>query len=226
MEQEHYMGIQEGEFIKLNYSGSYNGTIFQTTWREVAEENGIETEGDTFEPVVICVGHKQVVAGLDEALIGSEVGDRGEVTVSPEKGFGERNPDLLKSFNKKDFDKKVSVGMRVSIPKMGEGTIVDMIGNKVIVDFNLPLAGKELTYQYEIVEKIEDPTEQFSGLIELYTGRKLQISCNDDEVTVQLPPGIAYDTKWIRFKPFIIDETYEMIPAIKTIIFLERYEKP
>ena len=220
------MGIQEGNFIKLNYSGSYNGAIFQTTWREVAEENNIASEESIYEPAIICVGRKQVVTGLDEALIGCEIGDKGEVTVPPDKGFGEHNPELLKSYNKKDFNKKVTVGMGVQIPKVGNGVIVNMLGNKVIVDFNLSLAGKELTYQYEIVDVVTDPTEQLAGLIELYTERKLQISRNEDEMTVQLPPGIMYDTKWVQFKPFIIDEAYQMIPAIKAIVFVERYEKP
>ncbi|MBN1167548.1 MAG: peptidylprolyl isomerase [Methanospirillaceae archaeon] len=220
------MGIEKGDFIKLNYSGMYNSTVFQTTWRNIAEENGIGDEKTIFEPIVVCVGQNQVITGLDEELPGKEIGDSGDVIVTPDKGFGEHNPDLLQSFNKKDFDQKVSVGTPVQVAGKGEGVVVDTIGNKVIVDFNLPLAGKELTYHYEIVEKVTDPTEQLAGLTELYCGRKLVVTNNDDEMTITLPPGITYDKKWVYYKPFIIDNAFKTIPSIKAIIFTERFEKP
>ena len=50
--------------------------------------------------------------------------------------------------------------MPVKMEEMGEGTVVDVIGSKVIVDFNAPLAGQTLSYHYTIEETVTEPLEQ------------------------------------------------------------------
>jgi FKBP-type peptidyl-prolyl cis-trans isomerase SlyD len=220
------MAIKEGDFIKLSYSGSVHENIFDTTDAAEAETAGIHSPNAIYGPVTICVGQKHVILGLDEEIAGKNVGDKGTVVVTPEKAFGERDPKRIQSFPKNHFKEKPVRGMPVKVDEQGEGTVMDVIGSKVIVDFNPPLAGQTLTYHYTIEEEVTDPLEQLKGLVRLYAGRELEIVMDDGKAVVTLPPGINYDRRWILWRGRIIHEGFELIKDITEITFVETFRRP
>jgi FKBP-type peptidyl-prolyl cis-trans isomerase SlyD len=132
----------------------------------------------------------------------------------------------VQSFPKNKFSEKPVRGMPVKLEEMGEGTVVDVIGSRVIVDFNAPLAGQTLTYQYKIEEIVKDPLEQLKGLVRLYAGREMEISLDDSKATVTLPPGINYDRRWLLWRGRIIHEAFAQIDGISEIVLVESYKKP
>ena len=220
------MAIKEGDFIRLSYTGSVGDRVFDTTYEDEAKTAGIHSANAHYGPVTICIGQKHVITGLDEELAGKKSGAEGSVTVPPEKAFGERDPKKLQSFPKNKFSEKPVRGMPVKLEETGEGTVVDVIGSKVIVDFNAPLAGQTLTYQYKIEEMVKDPVEQFKGLVRLYSGREMEITLDDGKATVILPPGINYDRRWLLWRGRIIHEGFELIQGISEIVLVETYKKP
>jgi len=220
------MAIKEGDFIKLSYSGSVDENIFDTTDAAEAKSAGIHSLNAIYGPVTICVGQKHVILGLDEELVGKEVGTSGDVVVTPEKAFGDRDPKRIQSFPKNQFKEKPVRGMSVKMDEIGEGTVVDVIGSKVIVDFNPPLAGKTLLYHYTIEEEVTDPLEQLKGLVRLYAGKDLEIAMDDGKATVTLPPGINYDRRWLLWKSRIIHEGFELIRDISEITLVETFTRP
>ena len=86
--------------------------------------------------------------------------------------------------------------MRINVEDQGEGVVVDVIGARVIVDFNAPLAGQELTYHYKIEEIVTEPLEELKGIIRLYAGKDMEVTLDDGKATIILPPGINYDRRW------------------------------
>jgi FKBP-type peptidyl-prolyl cis-trans isomerase SlyD len=220
------MAIQDGDFIKLSYSGSVHGNIFDTTDAEDAKSAGIHSPSAIYGPVTICVGQKHVIIGLDEELVGKEAGASGDVVVSPEKAFGDHDPKRVKSFPKNQFKEKPVRGMPVKMEEMGEGTVVDVIGAKVIVDFNPPLAGQTLSYHYTINETVTDPLEEIKGLVRLYAGREMEIAIEDGKATITLPPGINYDRRWLLWRGRIIHEGFELIKEITEITMVETFKRP
>jgi FKBP-type peptidyl-prolyl cis-trans isomerase SlyD len=116
--------------------------------------------------------------------------------------------------------------MPVKIEEQGEGTVVDVIGSKVIVDFNAPLAGQTLTYTYKIEEKVSEPLEQLKGLVRLYAGREIEITMDDGKATMTLPAGITYDRRWLLWRGRIIHEGFELIKGIAEISMVESFRKP
>jgi len=220
------MAIQDGDFIKLSYSGSVNEEIFDTTDEAEAKSAGIHSQNAIYGPVTICVGQKHVILGLDEELVGKEAGTEGDVVVSPEKAFGDRDPKRIKSFPKNQFKEKPVRGMPVKIEEMGEGTVVDVIGSKVIVDFNPPLAGQTLSYHYKIEEIVTDPLEELKGLVRLYAGKDMEIAIDDGKATVTLPPGINYDRRWLLWRGRIIHEGFELISGLSEITLVETFKRP
>ena len=91
------MSIKNNDFIELDYTGYINGTtkIFDTTIKEVAEKSGLHKENMEYKPIIIAVGNGDVVAGLDESLISKKPG-KYEIVIPAEKGFGMKNPKLMK----------------------------------------------------------------------------------------------------------------------------------
>jgi FKBP-type peptidyl-prolyl cis-trans isomerase SlyD len=220
------MAIKEGDFIKLSYTGKVGDNVFDTTHEDEAKKAGIHSQNAIYGPVTISVGQKHVIVGLDEELVGKKVGAEGTIAVPPEKAFGERDPKRVQSFPKNQFKEKPVRGMQVKLGEQGEGTVVDVIGSKVIVDFNAPLAGATLTYSYKIEGKATEPLEQIKGLVRLYAGRDMEITMDGEIATVTLPAGIIYDRRWLLWRGRIIHEAFELIRGISEIVLVESFKKP
>lgn len=108
------------------------------------------------EPVAILVGRRNVVYGLEQALLGREAGEAFEVSVAPEEGFGPRREGWTERFSKKHFGrpKQLKVGEHVvcRTPQGARWVTVVKVGGKVVdVDLNHPMAGKSIRYAVEIV---------------------------------------------------------------------------
>jgi FKBP-type peptidyl-prolyl cis-trans isomerase SlyD len=220
------MAIKEGDFIRLSYTGKVGDNVFDTTSEDEAKSAGIHSPNAIYGPVTICVGQKHVIVGLDEDLVGKKIGAEATITVTPEKAFGERDPKRIQSFPKNQFKERPVRGMQVKIDEQGEGTVVDVIGNKVIVDFNAPLAGATLTYSYKIEEKVTEPVEQLKGLIRLYAGKDMEVAMEGGKALVTLPPGINYDRRWMLWRGRILHEGFEFVKGLGEIVLIETYKKP
>lgn len=220
------MAIKAGDFIKLNYTGRVDGKVFDTTDEQVARDSEIFNPEATYGPVTVCVGKHHVILGLDEALEGKEIGSEGEVMVPPDKGFGVHDPAHVEAFNKNSFKDKPKKGMSLKVPEKGEGTVVDVIGNRVLIDFNHPLSGKTLSYTFRIEESVEGAEDQMKGLIQLYAGRDMEVSLSSGVLTIQLPPGITYDRRWLLWRSRVIADGFELIPGIQEITLVETFKRP
>ncbi|MDK2917044.1 MAG: FKBP-type peptidyl-prolyl cis-trans isomerase SlyD [Euryarchaeota archaeon] len=220
------MALQEGDFIKLRYTGRVGENIFDTTDEESAKEEGIYNPRAEYGPVTVRLGSHHVITGLEEALIGKEVGTEGEVEVPPEKGFGPHEADAVKSVPVSQFREKPKRGMRIEVEGR-EGVVVDVIGRRAVVDFNHPFAGKTLNYSYAILEKVEDPVEQIKGLIKLFSGRTdIGITIADGTVELALPPAITYDRRWMVWRGTLVREIFENYADINDVVMKETISRP
>jgi len=220
------MALQEGDFIRLRYTGRFDETIFDTTDEEKAKEEGIYNPRAEYGPVTVRLGSHHIIIGLEDELIGKEVGAEVEVDVPPEKGFGSHDDANVRSVPVSQFREKPKRGMRIEVEGR-EGVVVDVIGRRAVVDFNHPLAGKTLTYSYTIVEKVEDPIEQIKGLIKLYSGRTdIGISITDGVAELALPPAIVYDRRWMIWRGTLVREIFEYYPDIKNVVMKETFPRP
>ena len=221
------MPVKEGDFIRLSYTGRSFGMVFDTTREEDAREAGSYDENKTYGPMVVCAGKQQILLGLDEAIVGKDVGFEGTIEVAPDKAFGEREQELMRSFEKKVFKEKPAVGMQVNMPKVGEGTVVKIIGNRVLVDFNHPLAGQTLTYTVKIEGVVEDPVEQVQGLINIFTGVDAEVAIVDRVAEVNLPAGIySYSRRFVGGKSYITVSIFDLVEGVDEIRYIEKFTKP
>jgi FKBP-type peptidyl-prolyl cis-trans isomerase SlyD len=219
------MAITEGDYIRLDYTGSVDDIVFDTTSAEAAKEAGIENPSATYGPILVRVSSGHVIPGLDDALVGREPGEEAEVEVPPEKGFGEYDRELVQGVPLRQFGEKVQVGARVKNENR-EGVVRDIIGSRAIVDYNNELAGKTLRYTFRVVEVVEDDLERAKGLVRLYSGRELAATLKKGVLTLELPPGISYDRRWMLWKPTIVSDILQAAPSVKEIRLLETVKRP
>jgi FKBP-type peptidyl-prolyl cis-trans isomerase 2 len=219
------MAIQKGDFIKLSYTGRLkNGAVFDTTDANVARENGVYNENASYGPETIIVGKGYVVAGLDEDLIGKEVGYKGHVEVPPEKGFGIRRLDLIETIPAKKFKEKVKPGMRVQVQGR-TGVVESTAGGRVRINFNPALAGETLIYDYTIEELIEGADKKIDAILRMYSGQDLQHKAEGEKVIVEVPKELSFNQRWLIAKGVAASEIMEQ-GDINEVVFQETYRKP
>ena len=140
--------VEKGNKVKVEYTGKFDdGTVFDTS------------EGR--EPLEVEVGAGRVIKGFDDALSGMKKGDEKEIKIKPEEGYGMPNPELVKEIRRDNLPKEPEPkeGM-VLIMKTPDGNqfpakISKVEGDKVTIDLNHPLAGKNLNFKIKVVEVAE-----------------------------------------------------------------------
>ena len=218
------MGVSEGSFVRLSYTGKIGERVFDTTDETVAKEAGIHNPQAVYGPILVRVGNRHVVIGLDDALVGKEAGGEGSVEVPPEKAFGAHDDTRMESVSLAKFEEKPQVGATVEVDNR-EGTVVNIIGRRAVVDFNHPLAGKTATYSFRVEGIVESQPEQVQGLIQLYTQRSMEVTVEGGVVTIHLPPAIMYDRRWLLWRSRVVQEIFEFYPEIGEIVLLESFKR-
>jgi len=149
------MKVEKGDFVVFNYIGRFeNGEIFDTTYEDIAKEAGIYVEDRTYGPLGANVGVGELIPGMDEALIGMEIGEKKTIVVPPEKGYGMPRDDLIIEVPIVEFEKAgiEPVEGAYIMTDSGIARITAITEENVTLDFNHPLAGKTLTFEVEIVD--------------------------------------------------------------------------
>lgn len=118
------------------------------------------------DPLVYLHGAGNIIVGLEEQLLGKNVGDTVFAVVSPEKGYGMPVEALIQTVPREAFGseiEKVEIGMRFQAEtEQGPVPVVvtAMDDKTVTVDGNHPLAGQELHFEVSITEIREATTEE------------------------------------------------------------------
>ena len=169
-EEVHYENaVNKGDFIKVEMTGSSveTGEVFETTSEEVAQESGSWEENRTYEPRLVIVGDGYVLKGLDERLPGSPFDEDVEIEIPPEEAFGERNPaDVqmvpFRVLRSKGINPYVGAELEID----GRPAIIRSVSaGRVQVDYNHPLAGRQIVYKMKVVEHITDDKDKMRALI-------------------------------------------------------------
>jgi FKBP-type peptidyl-prolyl cis-trans isomerase 2 len=213
--------MQKGDFIKLSYIGRLEtGEIFDLTDEEVAKKEGIYNPNIKYGDLPVIVGANFLVKGLDNAMLKLNVGDKKDIELKPEEGFGQRNPELVRTVPKKAFkDQRVEPrpGMIVDFGGM-KGRIQSVDAGRVRVDFNNPLAGHTVKYHIEIKEKIEEPAEKIKAILEFFGAPGIEASIEAGEATInaRLPE---------QFKEKVSGLVLEYVTGVEKVNFIESYGK-
>ncbi len=172
--------IEKNSLVMLSFTGRVNGKIFDTNIKSDAEKEGIKIDREGPTPVVI--GKGMIIKGLEEFLIGKTIGSY-NVKIPKEKAFGEKNPELVTIIKQDKFLEqgiKPYPGLVLNIDGF-IGTVKSVGSGRVIVDFNHPLAGRDVEYFIEVKEIINDDKEKVLKILKL---KNLAVKKEEEEAII------------------------------------------
>lgn len=226
------MSLQKGDFIIVDYTARVKetGEVFDTTFEETAKKEHLYKEGEIYEPKLVVIGEGWVLKALDESLTGMDVLKVGSTEISPDKAFGQRDPEKVKRVPLKQLlakDITPSLGMRVEYG--GKMATVRAIGaGRVLLDFNPALAGKTLVYEVTIKKKLETDTEKIGSLIHRRTPAveesKFEFVVKPKSVSVEMPEEAFYLEGIQVAKRGIALDIQRFFSEITTVKFTETFK--
>ena len=135
---------KNGDIVQVDYTGTLeNGTVFDTS-----------VGG---EPLNFTLGEGQMIPGFEQAVLGMKIGESKTVTIPADEAYGPYRDDLVLVVNREDLppDLDPDVGQQLQMTRPDGGTSVGTVTNAtdttITVDFNYPLAGKNLTFEIKLV---------------------------------------------------------------------------
>lgn len=217
--------MQKGEFVRISYIGRVNGEIFDLTDEDVAKREKIFNPRIKYKPVPVIVGAGFVIPGLDEELEKMKVGEKKKVTIPAEKAFGQRKKELVKvvpesAFKKQNFKPKAGLIVDFSGTK---GRIQSVSAGRVRVDFNHPLAGKDLEYEIEIKEKITDKKEQVNAVLDFFGFPIMGVSIDKNVVNIDVDTQKGFPRPELKARVAGIILKY--VDGMKKVMFTESFVK-
>lgn len=134
---------KSGDTVKVNYTGRLdNGEVFASSREQ--------------EPLEFVIGKNRMISGFEEAVVGMSPGESKTAKIPADKAFGPHRADMLKVVERSQCPTDVARGQRLEVTdQSGRTTIVkvsDVSESEVTLDINHPLAGKDLTFDIELVE--------------------------------------------------------------------------
>lgn len=108
-------------------------------------------------PATFTVGDGNLLPGFEKALFGLKPGDEQTLIVGPEEGFGQHNPSNLQEIPRDQFDAEMELeeGLMLSFADAQKaelpGVVREFDEKKVVVDFNHPLAGRDIVFNVAIL---------------------------------------------------------------------------
>ena len=134
-----------GDNVKVHYTGTLeDGTQFDSS-------RGVE-------PLQFTLGSGQVIIGFDEAITGMEPGEKKNVTIPAARAYGQRNEDMVITAPRNQIPADITpqVGQQLQLAGPNNQPIVvkitEVTDEHVRLDANPPLAGRDLTFELELVE--------------------------------------------------------------------------
>ncbi|NOR85133.1 peptidylprolyl isomerase [archaeon] len=216
--------MKNGDFAEIEYIGKIkqSGDIFDLTDENVAKENGLFNPKMSYGPITIIVGAKQILKGLDDALLALNEGDKKTIDIEAKNAFGDRNTKLIRltpmaHFKQQKMEPKQ--GQYITFEQGLRGKILSVAGGRVKIDFNHPLAGKELEYAVKVNKLVTDAAKKLESLIAFYFGnatKNIKCAVTDDKAIITIDKKTPINdvvTKRIE------EDVKKYITEIKTIEF-------
>jgi len=135
------MAIQDNQVVSMEY--------------EVRDGDTVVDSNKGAAPLVFMFGKGQIIPGLENGIKEMNIGDKADVLVKAADAYGEYNPDATQEVPKEQF---AGIDLQEGMTLYGQGedggtvqvTVKEIKDNSVVIDFNHPLAGKDLMFSVAI----------------------------------------------------------------------------
>lgn len=135
---------RSGDTVRVHYTGKLeDGTVFDSSRGR--------------EPLEFTLGTGQVIPGFDEAVTGMAPGEEKSITIPADEAYGPRRDEMVVTVDRGQFPDNIQPqpGQQLQMVQDGQTMVVtvrDVSDENVTLDANHPLAGKDLSFDLELVE--------------------------------------------------------------------------
>lgn len=192
--------LRQNDVVLVDYTliDKESGKIIETTSEAVAKEAGIYNEETKYGPRLAVIGTGDLPPGLEETLSSAREGEEIEVVLPPEKAFGRRDPSKVRVLPARELSSRgivPRVGMEIEV--RGErGVIVSVGSGRVIVDFNHPLAGREVVFKAKLVKIIRDVSEKAKEFLKhRLNAENVEVTVEGDTAILKVPLQLLYSSE-------------------------------
>ncbi|MGH7340651.1 MAG: peptidylprolyl isomerase [Candidatus Rokuibacteriota bacterium] len=222
--------MKKGDIVRLDITAKYaaSGDMFETTDEALAKEKGLWHEGHSYKPKVYIIGGESTdyPTGLELDMLKAKVGEKREVTLEAKDAFGAHNPLLVETISTRELIRQgiePEVGATVT-RRNKSGHIAAVFGGRVRVDYNHPLAGKGLKYEYTVAEVAEKPHDKALAVLDLHYGRgeEFRVHVKGKEADITVPDVCKFDQAWATQKLRVVIDLREHA-GLDTVRFVEEY---
>ena len=225
------MTLEKGSLVLVNYTAKVKDTneIFETTNEEDAKKSDLYDPTRKYEPRLVSIGEGWVLKGLDEALANANSGDKLSVEITPDKGFGERDPTKVRMVPQRKLGEKADDVKVGDVVEMYERPgIVRHIGSgRVQIDFNHRFAGRTLTYDVNILRKLENDQDKIMSLIKRrlpIEEEKTKFKLAESTLEIELPEETFLFEGLQVIKRAIANDIFKFVTSVNNIKFIENYK--
>jgi len=223
--------MEEGTIVHVDYElyNGESGDLIETTREAVAKEHEMHQEGRSYSPMVCVVGAGNLIPGFEAALAEAKVDKETEVTIEPADAYGEKDPQQIETISIDKLIRAVQdpnalyIGAPVNIGNR-QGYLSYLAAGRARIDYNHPMAGKTLKYNFKIVKVVEGKEDQVTALLESNTGHSdFGVSFDGDDLNIVLPQTMLFDTNAAMMKFRLVTIIRDAVECGK-VSFIEVHE--
>jgi len=199
------MSLKKNDFIEVEFTGRVkNGEIFDSNIKEDLKKINPKSEA---KPFIFSLGNGMFLKGIDDFLIGKPEPSKPEsynINLPAEKAFGDRQPQLVKLIPESVFSQQnLNPVQGVTFNFDGRiGKVLSVSRGRIMVDFNNPIAGKDVVYDIRVLRKITDLNEKVKSFIDFLFRRQFDFEIKENslilKVEKQMEPFIKLFSEKIK----------------------------
>ncbi len=205
--------LQKNDFIEITFTGKVRGgEIFDSNIKKDIEKAGLDVEA---KPLIFCLGQGMFLKGIDDFLIGKKISEY-EIELKPENAFGKREPSFVQMMPLKVFAQHKTQPVPGAMFQF-DGRVAKVLsvsGGRVMVDFNNPLAGKEVIYKIKILKKLEKIDDKINALNEFLFKKKFDFEIQDKKLILNVEKQLA---KFVELFKDKFKEVFDLDLEVKAI---------
>jgi FKBP-type peptidyl-prolyl cis-trans isomerase 2 len=187
------MALKKGDFVEIEFTGKIKdtGEIFDSNIPEDLKKTSSKKKA---EPYIFALGEKMFLKAIDDFLIGKpEKEENYTLELPPKRAFGKRDSNKINLIPIKLFKEQGTMpqqGMMFNFDgKLAK--ILSVSGGRVMVDFNNPVAGKDIIYEIKVLRKINDKKEKIKAFNKFLFGKDIEFETKDNKIIIKLDKQLA-----------------------------------
>ncbi len=186
------MALKEGDMVEISLTIKSEGKVFDTTDEKIAKDNNLQGVGNK----KIVLGKNMLLPKVEEKLMKAKEKEEFTLELSVDDAFGARKKEMIQTYPEKVFKEQ---NLRIVVGQVynfdgNYGKVKSASRGRVLVDFNHPLAGKDVEIVASLQKVLTDVQDKIGVVLNTLIGLSEQmydIIVRDKTITLKVPEQLV-----------------------------------